>query len=112
LIGLEHGADGTAQVAYGPLPGRTGAGGLFALRACYYQPLQWCIAHGAGRFEGGAQGEHKMARALMPVKTTSAHWLAHPDFASAVARYLEREDAGIDSYVQAMRSRAPFRNSG
>ena len=36
--------------------------------ACYYQPLQWCIEHGFARFEGGAQGEHKMARALMPVR--------------------------------------------
>jgi predicted N-acyltransferase len=46
--------------------------------ACYYQPLQWCMAQGVRCFEGGAQGEHKMARALMPVRTTSAHWLAHP----------------------------------
>jgi hypothetical protein len=46
------------------------------------------------RFEGGAQGEHKMARALLPVQTTSAHWLAHPAFADAVARFLAREDQG------------------
>ena len=54
--------------------------------ACYYQPLEWCIAHGFRRFEGGAQGEHKMARGLLPVATASAHWLAHPRFAAGGGR--------------------------
>ena len=49
------------------------------------------------RFEGGAQGEHKMARALLPVQTSSAHWLAHPAFADAVERFLEREGQGVDT---------------
>ncbi len=78
--------------------------------ACYYQPLQWCIEHGMSRFEGGAQGEHKMARALMPVKTTSAHWLAHPAFADAVERFLQREDSGISIYLEHLEARSPFRN--
>ena len=77
--------------------------------ACYYQPLAWCIANGYQRFEGGAQGEHKMARALLPVKTSSAHWLAHPAFADAVARFLEREGTGIESYLEALGERNPFR---
>ncbi|CAM3455868.1 GNAT family N-acetyltransferase [Polaromonas hydrogenivorans] len=78
--------------------------------ACYYQPLQWCIEHGFERFEGGAQGEHKMARALLPVKTTSAHWLAHPSFADAVERFLEREGAGIDNYMDELERRSPFKS--
>ena len=77
--------------------------------ACYYQPLQWCIEHGYARFEGGAQGEHKMARALMPVKTTSAHWLAHPAFADAVERFLQREGQGIENYMDHLGERSPFR---
>ena len=79
--------------------------------ACYYQPLQWCIEQGFDRFEGGAQGEHKMARALMPVKTSSAHWLAHPAFADAVARFLEREGQGIASYMDHLDERTPFRRN-
>ncbi|MEP6823381.1 MAG: GNAT family N-acetyltransferase [Ramlibacter sp.] len=79
--------------------------------ACYYQPLQWCIANGFDRFEGGAQGEHKMARALMPVKTRSAHWLAHPAFADAVERFLEREGSGIDNYMEHLEARSPFRQA-
>ena len=77
--------------------------------ACYYQPLEWCIAQGFARFEGGAQGEHKMARALLPVKTTSAHWLAHPSFADAVERFLEREGAGIDKYMDELEQRSPYK---
>jgi predicted N-acyltransferase len=61
------------------------------------------------RFEGGAQGEHKMARALLPVKTTSAHWLAHPSFADAIERFLEREGAGIGNYMEELERRTPFK---
>jgi len=78
--------------------------------ACYYQPLSWCIDQGYARFEGGAQGEHKMARGLLPVLTHSAHWLSHTGFADAVARHLEREGAGIDAYVDELRERNPFRD--
>ena len=77
--------------------------------ACYYQPLQWCIANGVQRFEGGAQGEHKMARALMPVQTHSAHWLAHPAFADAVDRFLEREREGVNAYMSHLEARSPFK---
>ena len=80
--------------------------------ACYYQPLAWCIAQGYRRFEGGAQGEHKMARALMPVRTTSAHWLAHPAFADAVDRFLAREGQGVQHYLDDLAHRSPFRQPG
>ncbi|MEO6364230.1 MAG: GNAT family N-acetyltransferase [Caldimonas sp.] len=77
--------------------------------ACYYQPLAWCIDNGYVRFEGGAQGEHKMARGLLPVQTWSAHWLAHPQFARAVDDYLAREGAGIDAYLSELDERRPFK---
>ena len=77
--------------------------------ACYYQPLQWSIARGLQRFEGGAQGEHKMARGLLPVRTASAHWLRDERFASAVADFLAREGAGVQAYVDELRERNPFR---
>ena len=48
-------------VAYGRYWGALERVDCLHFEACYYQPLQWCIAHGAVRFEGGAQGEHKMA---------------------------------------------------
>ena len=77
--------------------------------ACYYQPLAWCIEHGYQRFEGGAQGEHKMARGLLPVQTWSAHWLAHPQFAEAVSEFLAREGAGVEDYISELNERRPFK---
>ncbi|WP_432731537.1 GNAT family N-acetyltransferase [Variovorax sp. W6] len=97
-------------VAYGRYWGALERVDCLHFEACYYQPLAWCIEHGAQRFEGGAQGEHKMARALMPVKTTSAHWLAHPSFADAVERFLEREGAGIENYMDHLGERSPFKS--
>jgi predicted N-acyltransferase len=95
--------------AYGRYWGALARVDCLHFEACYYQPIEWCIAHGFQSFEGGAQGEHKMARALLPVKTTSAHWLAHPSFADAVERFLEREGAGIDHYLEDLERRSPFK---
>jgi predicted N-acyltransferase len=80
--------------------------------ACYYQPLAWCLANGYTRFEGGAQGEHKMARGLLPVTTHSAHWLRDERFASAVADFLDQEGQGIAQYVDELRERNPFKADG
>jgi uncharacterized protein len=104
LIGVEDG------VAYGRYWGALQRVDCLHFEACYYQPLQWCIENGFQRFEGGAQGEHKMARALMPVKTTSAHWLAHPAFADAVEKFLQREGRGIENYMEHLGERSPFRH--
>jgi predicted N-acyltransferase len=75
----------------------------------YYQPLEFCIANGIESFEGGAQGEHKMARGFLPQKTWSAHWLAHPAFADAIEQFLRRESGGIDSYIDELNERSPFK---
>ena len=67
LIALDTTPSGE-KVAYGRYWGALERVDCLHFEACYYQPLQWCIANGWNRFEGGAQGEHKMARALLPVK--------------------------------------------
>ncbi len=77
--------------------------------ACYYQVIEYCIARGIQVFEGGAQGEHKMARGLLPVETCSAHWLAHPQFAAAIEQFLEREARGVASYIDELHEHSPFR---
>ena len=96
-------------VAYGRYWGALERVDCLHFEACYYQPLQWCIDHGVQRFEGGAQGEHKMARALLPVQATSAHWLAHPAFSDAVERFLAREGLGVEGYLSDLQARSPFR---
>ncbi|HMN92358.1 MAG TPA: GNAT family N-acetyltransferase [Hydrogenophaga sp.] len=102
--------DPLRRIAYGRYWGALERVDCLHFEACYYQPLQWCIANGYRRFEGGAQGEHKMARALLPVRAMSAHWLAHPAFAGAVDRFLERERQGIAHYLDHLKERDPRRH--
>lgn len=76
---------------------------------CYYQPIDYCITQGLGLFEGGAQGEHKLARGFLPETTWSAHWLAEPRFAEAVADFLRRETGGLAGYVDTLFERSPYK---
>jgi predicted N-acyltransferase len=101
--------DETRRAAYGRYWGATEFVPCLHFEACYYRPLAWCLAHGFTRFEGGAQGEHKMARGLLPVRTTSAHWLRDARFASAVADFLAREGEHIALYVDELNDRNPFK---
>jgi uncharacterized protein len=82
---------------------------LLHFECCYYQPIEFAIRRGLQVFEGGAQGEHKLFRGLLPVQTLSAHWLAHPRFARAVETFLEREGAGIERYVNELCEHSPFK---
>ena len=81
---------------------------MLHFEACYYQTIEYCLARGIAVFEGGAQGEHKMARGLLPVQTSSLHWLAHPQFAQAVETFLAREKKGIVNYIDELREHTPF----
>ena len=101
--------DPERRVSYGRYWGATAHVPLLHFEACYYQPLAWCIEQGWLRFEGGAQGEHKMARGLLPVRTWSAHFLADPAFARAVERFLEREGEGVGAYVDELAEHSPHR---
>ena len=99
----------TADTLYGRYWGELEHVPCLHFEAAYYQPLEFCIEQGIGSFEGGAQGEHKMARGFLPTRTYSAHWLAHPAFADAIERFLEREAGGIDEYMSELNERNPFR---
>lgn len=103
--------DPKRSVAFGRYWGATAHIPNLHFDACYYQPLAWCIAHGYQRFEGGAQGEHKMARGLMPTPTASSHWLAHPAFADAVNDFLSREGEAMAGYVNALGEHTPFKTA-
>ncbi|HSW07497.1 GNAT family N-acetyltransferase [Aquabacterium sp.] len=104
--------DPDSRQAFGRYWGCTDYIPCLHFEACYYQPLQWCIAHGYRSFEGGAQGEHKMARGLLPAGTQSAHWLAHPQFAQAVQDFLAREAHGIAAYADELHEHSPFKATG
>jgi len=78
---------------------------------CYYQAIDFAIAHRLTRVEAGAQGEHKLARGYLPVETHSLHWLGDPGFAEAVGRYLEAERAAVAEEVEVLTSYGPFRKA-
>ena len=76
---------------------------------CYYQAIDFAILRGLKIVEAGAQGEHKLARGYLPVKTYSLHHFAHPGLANAVAEYLQSERAAIDENQQELAEHSPFR---
>lgn len=78
---------------------------------CYYQAQAFCIAQGIRFFEGGAQGEHKLARGFRPKITRSFHKIAHPEFAAVIQAFVEQEARGIGLYHSELEERAPYRRA-
>lgn len=97
------------EVMYGRYWGTTEFVSGLHFETCYMQAIAYCIAHGIARFEGGAQGAHKMSRGLAPTPTWSAHWIADPRFADAIADFLAQETAAIDDYLDELAEHAPFK---
>ncbi|MEJ0013124.1 MAG: GNAT family N-acetyltransferase [Bauldia sp.] len=79
---------------------------------CYYQAIEWGIAHGKEIVEAGAQGEHKVARGYRPTTTYSAHWIPDPGFRRAVADYLKTERRQVAKDVEALAEYLPFKDGG
>jgi predicted N-acyltransferase len=79
---------------------------------CYYQAIEFAIAHGLAKVEAGAQGEHKLLRGYLPVATYSAHAIAHPGLRRAVADYLSRERVAVAGQIEELTELAPFRKAG
>ena len=78
---------------------------------CFYQGMDYAIAHGIQRFDAGAQGEHKLIRGFEPVITRSWHYLRHQGLKAAVNDFLERERLGVLAYAEEARSALPYRQA-
>src|SRR5260370_20857247 len=76
---------------------------------CYYQAIEYAIAHRLARVEAGAQGDHKLARGYLPVTTYSAHYIADPALRRAIADYLKRERAYVAAAGSELAAMGPFR---
>lgn len=76
--------------------------------ACYYQGIDYCLRHGLARFEPGAQGEHKIARGFLPVRTRSFHFIADPRFRAAIGDALRREAVALESYRDELLAHSPY----
>ena len=77
--------------------------------ACYYQAIDYAIAHGLQRVEAGAQGDHKIQRGYVPVPTYSAHWVVDPAFRRAIEDYLKRERPAVEQEIEGLKQYSPFR---
>ncbi len=76
---------------------------------CYYQAIDYAIAHKLPRVEAGAQGEHKIARGYMPTTTYSAHYIADPALRRGIADYLKRERAYVAAVGAELAATSPYR---
>jgi predicted N-acyltransferase len=76
---------------------------------CYYQAIDFAIAHQLLRVEAGAQGEHKIQRGYLPVPTYSAHWIAHPGLRRAVAGFLDEERPAVLQHMEELATLSPFK---
>lgn len=99
----------SANTLYGRYWGSQGDYHSLHFETCYYQGIEYCIDHGLKTFEPGTQGEHKISRGFVPTETWSAHWLSHPQFATAIDHYLDRERAHIDEYIESVNEHVPYR---
>jgi uncharacterized protein len=98
-----------ADALYGRYWGCTQTIPCLHFELCYYQAIDFAIAHGLSRVEAGAQGEHKLARGYLPVPTYSAHYLPDPGFRRAVADYLVRETRGVEQERGWLGQLSPFK---
>jgi hypothetical protein len=95
---------------YGRYWGSDGHFDALHFETCYYQGIDYCIETGKQCFEPGTQGEHKISRGFSPVETWSAHWLAHPQFADAIGRYLDAEGRHIENYIETVDAHTPYKS--
>ncbi|WP_234729701.1 GNAT family N-acetyltransferase [Acidocella facilis] len=79
---------------------------------CYYQAIDYAIAHGLKRVEAGAQGQHKIQRGYLPKPTYSAHYIEHPGLRAAVAEFVAAEREEMLSAMEAMAAEGPYRRDG
>jgi predicted N-acyltransferase len=75
---------------------------------CFYRLIEHAIAHRLAAFEGGAGGEQKLARGLLPRRTFSAHWIRHPGLAHAIGDYITREARAVEAEMRACLDHSPF----
>jgi predicted N-acyltransferase len=101
-----------ADALYGRNWGSHGDYKFLHFECCYYQAIEFAIAHGLKRVEAGAQGPHKIQRGYLPAPVRSAHWLADAGFARAVASFLARERKMIEEKMEALAEYSPFRQEG
>ncbi len=100
-----------ADTLYGRYWGGVEEHPFLHFEVCYYQAIDFAIAHRLARVEAGAQGAHKLARGYLPSETYSAHYIADPALRRAVADYLKRERRAVAREIALLAEEAPFKRT-
>ena len=103
--------DRASSKAYGRYWGALERVPCLHFETAYYQAIEYCILEGIQTFEGGAQGEHKMARGFLPTTIQSAHYIKDPRFSKAIEHFLQREHQGVSAYVDELAEHSPLKSS-
>lgn len=77
---------------------------------CYYQGIDYLIREGLQRFDGGAQGEHKIQRGFEACETFSLHRLQDDHFHQAVENFVGEEQLHIEHYIADVKAASPYRH--
>ncbi len=102
----------SGDTLYGRNWGALGRFRFLHFETCYYQAIDYAIAHGLKYVEAGAQGEHKIQRGYLPTATYSAHWIADANFSRAVEEFLARERAAVEQEIAYLADHSPFKEGG
>lgn len=94
---------------YGRYWGSAGEFSYLHFELCYYSGIEFAIEKGLTKYDAGAQGEHKILRGFEPVKTQSLHWIQHPEFRDAIARFLKEEQLSINQHIRQATELLPFK---
>lgn len=97
--------------AYGRYWGATEYLKNLHFETAYYQTIEFCITERITVFEGGAQGEHKIHRGLVPVNLYSMHYLLDDRFYDAVQQFLKREGMSMYQYIDELAEHHPIKQS-
>ncbi|MEP0496935.1 MAG: GNAT family N-acetyltransferase, partial [Paraglaciecola sp.] len=76
---------------------------------CYYQGIEFCIENNINTFNPGTQGEHKILRGFEPIYCYSNHFLGELAFHDAVAKFIDKETAGLQQYKAQAELLLPYR---
>src|SRR5690606_14164141 len=100
-----------AETLYGRYWGCREEFDFLHFEACYYQGIEHAIEQELGRFDPGAQGEHKIQRGFTPILTWSNHWIALEPFREAVDRFLAEERPALERYLEEAKTLLPFKQN-
>ena len=98
-----------SDTLYGRYWGTTEDHRFLHFEVCYYQAIEFALAHGLKHVDAGAQGPHKLSRGYLPDTTYSAHYIADPNFRRAVENYLIEERREVALTGAMLARRGPFR---